>query len=66
VATGKEHQGKGKVDKAKGAVKEGWGSLTGDRSTEAEGKSERAKGKIQEKYGEVKSDLNNENRPKRR
>jgi uncharacterized protein YjbJ (UPF0337 family) len=57
MATGKEHQAEGKLDQLKGAVKEGFGALTGDRSTEAEGKGERAKGKIQEEYGKLKSDL---------
>ena len=57
MASGKEHEGEGKIDQVKGAVKEGFGALTGDRSTEAEGKGERAKGKIQEEYGKIKSDL---------
>lgn len=57
MATGKEHEGEGKLDQLKGAVKEGFGALTGDRSTEIEGKGERAKGKIQEEYGKIKSDL---------
>lgn len=61
VKTGKEHQAEGKIDKTKGAVKEGFGALTGDRSTEIEGKAERAKGKIQEEYGKIKSDANDEN-----
>ena len=65
MASGKEHQSEGKLDQLKGAVKEGFGSLTGDRSTEAEGKAERAKGKIQEEYGKIKSDLTDEN-PKTR
>jgi uncharacterized protein YjbJ (UPF0337 family) len=60
MATGKEHQAEGMVDKIKGAVKEGFGALTGDRSTEAEGKAERAKGALQEKYGEVKDSLTND------
>ena len=57
MATGKEHEAEGKLDQLKGAVKEGFGALTGDRSTEAEGKGDRAKGKIQEGYGKLKSDL---------
>lgn len=57
MASGKEHEGEGKMDQLKGAVKEGFGALTGDRSTEAEGKGERVKGKIQEEYGKIKSDL---------
>jgi uncharacterized protein YjbJ (UPF0337 family) len=36
----------GTADKAKGAVKEGAGKLTGDKRTEAEGKTDRAKGDL--------------------
>lgn len=57
MATGKEHETEGKLDQMKGSVKEGFGALTGDRSTEAEGKMDRAKGNLQEKYGEAKSDI---------
>ena len=65
MATGKEHEVEGKFDQVKGAVKEGFGALTGDRSTEIEGKTERAKGKIQEEFGKIKSDLTDENPPRR-
>jgi uncharacterized protein YjbJ (UPF0337 family) len=61
MATGKEHEAEGNLDQLKGAVKEGFGALTGDRSKEAEGKLERAKGKLQEEYGKIKSDLTDEN-----
>ena len=57
MATGDEHQIKGKLEKAKGAVKEGFGALTGDRETEIEGKAERAKGALREGYGKLKNDL---------
>lgn len=57
MASGKEHETKGKLEQVKGAVKEGFGALTGDRSTEIEGKAERAKGVIREAYGKAKSDL---------
>lgn len=60
MATGKEHEAEGTWKQVKGAVKEGFGAATGDRSTEAEGKGERAGGKVQEKYGRIKSDLNDE------
>ena len=60
MATGNEHQDKGKLEQAKGAVKEGFGALTGDRSTEAEGKAERAKGNVREEYGKLKNELNDE------
>jgi uncharacterized protein YjbJ (UPF0337 family) len=57
MATGAEHRGKGMVEQVKGAVKEGFGALTGDRSTEVEGKAERAKGAIREAYGNLKDDI---------
>lgn len=60
MATGKQHETEGKLDKAKGAIKEGFGALTGNRSTEIEGKGERAGGAIQEEYGRIKSDLTDE------
>lgn len=57
MASGNEHEVKGKLDQAKGAIKEGFGALTGDRSTEIEGKAERAKGALREGYGRLKNDL---------
>jgi uncharacterized protein YjbJ (UPF0337 family) len=57
MASGAEHRGKGIVEQVKGAVKEGFGALTGDRSTEIEGKAERAKGAVREAYGNLKDDL---------
>lgn len=57
MATGAEHRGKGILEQVKGAVKEGFGALKGDRSTEIEGKAERAKGAIRESYGNLKDDL---------
>lgn len=65
MASGKEHESEGKIDQLKGAIKEGWGALTGNRSTETEGKMDRAKGSLQEGYGELKSDLTGENDPTR-
>ncbi|WP_194850448.1 CsbD family protein [Nonlabens antarcticus] len=49
----------GKMDQAKGKVKEGYGKLTDDKSTEAEGKADQAKGKAKEAYGEAKRDVKN-------
>ena len=67
MASGDEHQIKGKISKVKGAIKEGVGALTGDRSTEAEGKAERAKGTLQDGYGKLKNKLNkNDPDPKKR
>jgi uncharacterized protein YjbJ (UPF0337 family) len=60
MSTGDEHKIKGKLEQVKGAVKEGFGALTGDRSTEIEGKAERAKGALREGYGQLKNDLNSD------
>ncbi len=45
---------KGKIDQAKGKVKEEVGKLGGDRSTEYGGKLDQAKGKVEEGIGEIK------------
>jgi uncharacterized protein YjbJ (UPF0337 family) len=45
---------KGAVDKAKGAVKETVGKVTGDTKTEAEGKFDKAKGSAHNVAGDVK------------
>lgn len=60
MASGNEHEVKGKLDQVKGAVKEGFGALTGDRSTEIEGKLERAGGAVREGYGKLKNDLDDD------
>jgi len=65
MASGTEHELKGKLSKVKGAIKEGFGALTGDRSTEIEGKTERAGGALREGYGRVKSEITGENDPDR-
>lgn len=44
----------GKLDQAKGAVKENVGRAIDDREMENEGAADRAGGKVQEGYGEVK------------
>jgi uncharacterized protein YjbJ (UPF0337 family) len=44
----------GKMDKAKGAVKETVGKVTGDRQTEAEGKADKLKGHAKDAAHEVK------------
>jgi len=49
----KEH-GKGVVDKAKGAVKDTAGKLTGDKKLQAEGKLDKAKGAAHKVAGDVK------------
>jgi len=42
---------KGKMDQAKGAVKENVGRAVNDRDLEAEGQADRASGKVQEGVG---------------
>jgi uncharacterized protein YjbJ (UPF0337 family) len=49
----KEHV-KGAADKAKGAIKEGAGKLTGDKKLESEGKIDKAKGSAHKVAGDVK------------
>ena len=44
----------GPLKEAGGKVKEEWGDLTDDASTEAEGKADQVEGKIQNTWGEVK------------
>lgn len=45
---------KGKLDQAKGTVKETVGGALGDRDMEAEGQADRASGNVQEGYGTAK------------
>jgi uncharacterized protein YjbJ (UPF0337 family) len=49
----KEHV-KGAADKAKGAIKEGAGKLSGDKKLESEGKIDKAKGSAHKVAGDVK------------
>ncbi len=49
-----EEHGKSLLDKAKGAVKEAAGKLTGNEKLEAEGKADKAAGTAHEKVGDVK------------
>ena len=60
MASGKDREFEGQVDQAKGAVKEGFGALTGDRSKEIEGKAERLKGNVKEKIGALENDIDND------
>jgi uncharacterized protein YjbJ (UPF0337 family) len=48
----KEHI-KGAGDKAKGAVKDAAGKLTGDKKLQAEGKMDKAKGEAREAVGDA-------------
>jgi len=45
---------KGEKDKIKGNIKEGLGSLSGNRDLEEEGKDDQLKGKVRKKVGEIK------------
>lgn len=45
---------KGAADKAKGAIKEGAGKLSGDKDMETEGKLDKAKGSAHNVAGDVK------------
>lgn len=48
---------KGAGKELKGNVKEAFGEVTGDRSTELEGKGDQVAGKVQRKYGEAKDNV---------
>jgi uncharacterized protein YjbJ (UPF0337 family) len=52
----KEHV-KGAADKAKGAIKEAAGKVTGDKQLEAEGKVDKVKGAVHSAVGDVKDAL---------
>jgi uncharacterized protein YjbJ (UPF0337 family) len=47
----------GPLKEAGGKVKEEWGDLTDDTSTEAEGKMDQAEGDLQNVWGEATDDL---------
>ena len=49
----KEHV-KGAADKAKGAIKDAAGKLTGDKELQAEGKMDKAKGAVHSAVGDAK------------
>ena len=51
---------KGAIKEAGGKVKEEWGDLTDDASTEAEGKMDQAGGKVQREWGKLKDDVRDE------
>ncbi len=52
----KEHI-KGAADKAKGAIKDAVGGLTGDSKLQVEGKLDKAKGEVRNTVGDVKDAL---------
>jgi uncharacterized protein YjbJ (UPF0337 family) len=45
---------KGVADKAKGAIKDAAGKITGDKELQAEGKLDKAKGAVHSAVGDVK------------
>ncbi|MGB3590531.1 MAG: CsbD family protein [Nonlabens sp.] len=49
----------GKMDQAKGKVKESVGDATNNESLENEGKADQTEGKIKEGYGEAKRKIKN-------
>lgn len=52
-----ENRVEGAWDKAKGAVKEGVGKLTGDEKLQAEGMADKAKGSAESAVGGVKDSV---------
>jgi uncharacterized protein YjbJ (UPF0337 family) len=54
----KEHV-KGAADKAKGAIKDTAGKVTGDKQLQAEGKMDKAKGSAHNAAGDVKDTVRN-------
>ena len=54
----KEHV-KGAADKAKGAIKDAAGKVTGDKELQAEGKMDKAKGAAHSAVGDAKDAVKN-------
>ena len=50
-------QVKGRVEQAKGSVKEVAGKVVGNEKLEAEGKLDKTAGKVKAKYGDLKEDV---------
>jgi len=50
-------QVKGRVEQAKGSIKEATGKVVGNQKLEAEGKLDKAVGKTQAGYGDLKADV---------
>jgi uncharacterized protein YjbJ (UPF0337 family) len=50
-------QVKGRVEQAKGAVKETTGKLVGNKKLETEGQIDKATGKAQATYGDIKEEV---------
>jgi len=60
---GIDHSVEGKMDHAKGHIKDAIGGLTGDSSLQAEGKGDQLKGKVKDTIGKVERKLDEPNRP---
>ncbi len=58
----KEHV-KGAADKAKGAIKDAAGKMTGDASLQAEGKMDKAKGAAHQAAGDIKDAARRASKP---
>jgi uncharacterized protein YjbJ (UPF0337 family) len=56
MSTNKD-QVKGRVEEAKGAIKEATGKVMDDKTLEAKGNIEKNLGKVQAKFGDVKQGL---------
>lgn len=54
---GAERSADGKLDNAKGKLKDAAGGLTGDTGMQAEGKMDQAKGKVKDAMGEAERKL---------
>jgi uncharacterized protein YjbJ (UPF0337 family) len=50
---------KGAADKAKGAIKDAAGKMTGDKELQAEGKFDKAKGDAHKAAGDIKDAVKN-------
>lgn len=50
-------QVKGRVEEAKGTIKEATGKLVGDQTLEAKGNIQKNLGKVLEKLGDIKQDV---------
>lgn len=57
-----ENRIKGKVEQAKGKLKDIGGAVTGDTSKQVEGKVQKAAGRVQEGVGKLKDELRAEKR----
>lgn len=55
-----EDRSEGTFNKTKGVIKENFGKVTGDHSTEAAGKVDQAKGKLQGKIGDATTTIRNQ------